>query len=336
MVGRIAAAAAALSLVVSAVGQAAEEPLWAWGFQMPASAQASAASSSSEPNDKPDDRALLRVEGSGARFTRAQIINPFGPADWFPGDHPPMPGIVAHGARTGAKEIYACALCHLPNGHGRPENANLTGLTFDYIVEQLQDFRDGARRTSDSRKTNTALMAQFAQALSAEQIKSVARYFAAIPVQRWTRVIESDTVPKTRSDNGLFLALTGAQAGSEPLGNRIIEMPEDAYQTKLLRNPRVGFVAYVPRGAVQRGAGLVRSGAHRFAACVTCHGADLRGLGQAPRLAGRSPSYIARQLYDMQTGHRAGKLTALMMPVTRELTGEDILAIAAYLASLPP
>jgi cytochrome c553 len=244
--------------------------------------------------------------------------------------------IVAHGDRARGIAIYACAFCHLPNGHGRPENASLTGLPVDYFVQQLRDFRDGARQTSDGRKTNTALMAQFAQGLSDAQMEAAARYFVAIPVKRWTRVVESETVPKTRSDNGLFLALTGIEAGREPLGNRIVEMPGDARQTEMVRNPRAGFVAYVPKGAVRRGGRLVRTGAHRFTPCVTCHGANLRGLGQAPRLAGLSPSYIARQLFDMQTGHRAGALAALMLPVVRELTADDTLAIAAYLASLAP
>ena len=328
----ISAALAAVGVAVGATSHASEEPLWAWGFRVPVGARVT----TTAPSVEPRPQGLLHVAGSKARFTRAQIVNPFAPADWFPEDHPPMPEIVAHGARAPGIEVYACAFCHLPNGHGRPENANLTGLTSEYILQQLKDFRDGARQTSDPRKTNTALMVQYAKGLSEAQMEQAARYFSAIPVKRWTRVVESKTVPKTRSDNGLFLALAGVDAGREPLGNRIIEMPEDAYQTEMLRNPRVGFVAYVPRGAVQRGERLVRTGAHGMPRCATCHGADLRGMGQAPRLAGVSPSYIARQLYDIQTGHRAGRFTALMMPVAKELTAADTLAIAAYLASLPP
>jgi cytochrome c553 len=55
-----------------------------------------------------------------------------------------------------------------------------------------------------------------------------------------------------------------------------------------------------------------------------------------PPLAGRSPSYIARQLYDMQHGNRKGAWTALMAPVVGNLNPEDLLAAAAYLASLKP
>ena len=71
-------------------------------------------------------------------------------------------------------------------------------------------------------------------------------------------------------------------------------------------------------------------------ACTVCHGGDLRGLGPVPPLAGRSPSYMARQLYDMQRGNRNGAWTPLMAAVTAQLGPDDLLTAAAYLASLKP
>jgi cytochrome c553 len=62
----------------------------------------------------------------------------------------------------------------------------------------------------------------------------------------------------------------------------------------------------------------------------------LKGLGPVPGLAGRSPSYVVRQLYDMQQRARNGIWTELMMPVVTGLTNDDLLAIAAYTASLEP
>jgi cytochrome c553 len=55
-----------------------------------------------------------------------------------------------------------------------------------------------------------------------------------------------------------------------------------------------------------------------------------------PRLAGRSPSYIARQLYDMQQHNRHGLWTPLMDPVVAKLGPADLVAASAYLASLAP
>jgi cytochrome c553 len=312
---------------------AAEEPTWAYGFNGPPSSQSLPAPT---PGAPPDNKIMLHVDGSKLAFTRAQIIDFYGPADWFPENHPSMPDIVAHGRKTASPPIMACGLCHLPNGNGRPENANLTGLTYEYIVQQMLDFRKGSRQTSDKRKTNTALMNGFAKNLTDDEVKAAATYFSSIPAMQSSKVVESDTAPKTRASGGLFIPIKADGSMTEPLGDRIIEVPMDETQTEMLRNPRVRFVAFVPRGSLARGEILVRTGNGKVTPCTVCHGADLRGLGPVPRLAGNSPSYIARQLYDMQSGHRAGLWMPLMAPVVAGLSASDVLAAAAYLGSLRP
>lgn len=327
-----ASAALAIAAASALAATGGEEPLWAYGFASPAS---TAPSPAPPPGPRPDNKTLLHVDGSKASFTRAQVIDYYGPADWFPEDHPPMPDIVAHGRKAAAPPIMACGLCHLPNGNGRPENANLTGLTYDYIVQQLQDFRNGSRTTSDPRKTNTALMNGFGRSMTDAEVKAAATYFASIPAKPSSKVVESDTVPRTRPIGGLFIPIK-SDGSTEPLGNRIVEVPMDEEQTETLRNPRVRFIAYVPKGSLAKGEILVRTGGGKVTPCTACHGADLRGLGPVPRLAGNSPSYLARQLYDMQTGHRAGAWMPLMAPVVAGLSAGDVLAAAAYLGSLRP
>ena len=330
--------AAALTLAtgaITAVHAEAGPPPWAFGFDTPV------------PNPPPppaqpnpavplDNTVQHTLPGSDAKFTRAQIANRYGPADWYPGDHRAMPDIVAHGRESADPKIYACGLCHYPNGKGRPENANVTGLTYEYIVQQLNDFRSGARVTSDPRKPNTALMAGFARSMTDEDIKVVAKYFSSIPASPWIKVVESDTVPKTRAAGGIFIPLTGEAAGTEPIGARIIETPVSVEDTELLRNPRSGFIAYVPPGSIKKGETLVTTGGGKVTACTACHGSDLRGLGPVPALAGRSPSYLVRQLYDIQHGNRTGAWSPLMAPVVSKLGPDDVLNAAAYLASLQP
>src|SRR5665213_3746988 len=289
-------AIAALGIAAAGALAAAdtEEPLWAYGFTNPPSTRPPQGRT---PGSPPDNKTMLHVDGSKLSFMRAQIIDSYGPADWFPEDHPPMPDIVAHGRKTAAPPITACGLCHLPNGNGRPENANLTGLTYDYIVQQLQDFRAGARRTSDPRKTNTGLMSGFARSMTEEEMKTAATYFASLPAKPSSKVVESKMVPRTRSSGGLFIAIKGDKS-TEPLGDRIVEGPMDEEQTETLRNPRIRFIAYVPAGSLAKGEILVRTGNGKVTPCTACHGADLRGLGPVPRLAGNSPVYLVRQLYD--------------------------------------
>ncbi len=132
----------------------------------------------------------------------------------------------------------------------------------------------------------------------------------------------------------MFHRLEGDEAGTEPIGSRILELPEDSERT-LLRDSRSGFIAYVPVGALAKGEELVRTGGGKTIQCTVCHGEDLNGIGSVPSIAARSPSYLVRQLYDMQQGTRRGPMAALMQPVVANLTSDDMLNIAAYVASMP-
>jgi cytochrome c553 len=282
-----------------------------------------------DPNAPPP--VLLQAAGSTLRFTQQQIGNSYGPADWFPDSHPPMPETVAKGKPGLAR---ACGLCHLPDGRGRPENAPVQGLPHDYIVQQLRDFQQGLRQSADPRKANTGEMENIAKALTEAEIQEVAKYFSSIKVPKYIRVVETDMVPTSRIQGEIYFPTDDGQ--KEPIGVRIMEMPEDAVQTRL-RNPRSGFVAYVPVGSVKRGQALATTGGNgKTLACGTCHGPDLKGLGPIPNLAGRSPSYLARQMYDIKIGTRRGLMAPLMKPVVANLTDSDIVDLIAYASSLTP
>jgi cytochrome c553 len=198
----------------------------------------------------------------------------------------------------------------------------------------MYDFRDGNRKSTDTRKANTNLMIQFAKNMTDDEIKQSAEYFGSMKWTPWMKVVEADTVPKTRVAGGMFLRLEGNE--TEPLGHRIIETPEDAEGTEVLRNDHSGFIVYAPKGSLKKGEALVMTGAGKTTQCAVCHGPDLTGMGPVPGLAGRSPSYLVRQLYDMQEGTRKGLWTSLMKPVVAKLDNDDMIAVAAYLASRKP
>ena len=323
-------------LVVSVVGAvlfgastlpraAASMPDWAYAIPQPPPGGAAPAAPAPDPTPR-------QLPGSTLTFTRPQISDGFGPADWFPGDHPRMPDIVAHGKRP---DVRACGLCHYPNGKGRQENAGVAGLPVSYFIQTMNDFRDGLRKSSEPRKANTNLMIQYAKTMTADEIKEAAQYFGAMPWTPWVRVVETSTVPKTVSRGGIWIPVEGGE--KEPIGTRIIETPENAERTEILRDPRSGFVAYAPVGSIKRGEALARNGGGgKTEACATCHGADLKGLGPVPGIAGRSPSYLVRQMFDMQSGARHGEWTDLMKPVVAKLGDEDLVNIAAYVSSLMP
>jgi len=308
---------------------AAPPPPWAYGFDSVADPSAGLPRPAPLGVPPPDDGSLRRLPGSAFSFTLTQIRDSYGPADWFPGDHPQMPEIVAHGKKP---EVRACSLCHYPNGKGRPENAGIAGLPYEYILQEMAEFKNGERTSADARKPNTHFMVDFAKAMTDDEMKTAARYFSSMSWTPWIKVIETETVPKTHIQNGMFLRTEGD--ATEPIGQRIIETPVNTETTELLRDPRSGFIAYVPMGSIKRGEALVmKGGAGKTTQCTICHAADLQGLGPVPGLAGRSPSYLVRQLYDIQRGTRSGVWTNLMKPVVANLTTDDMLAIAAYLAS---
>lgn len=296
---------------------------WAYGFP-PAGAPAAAPA----PPAAPDDGSKKTLPGSTGSFTLTEIRNGFGPADWYPEDHPAMPEVVAKGR---AKDVRACSLCHYPNGKGRAENAGVNDLPVAYFIQQMQDFKNGLRKSSEPRKANTNAMIAIAKAMTDDEIKQSAEYFNKVKMTPWIKVVETKDVPKTRIAGGLFLKLAGNE--TEPLGQRIIEVPENTERTEMYRDPRSGFVAYVPTGSIKKGESLVVNGGGKTTACGICHGADLKGLGPVPGLAGRSPSYLVRQMWDMKTGARNGVWADLMKPVLAKLTEEDLLNIVAYTAS---
>jgi cytochrome c553 len=243
-----------------------------------------------------------------------------------------MPDVVAHGKRPDAR---ACALCHYPNGKGRQENAGIAGLPVSYFIQQMNDYRSGVRKSAEPRKANTNAMIAIAKAMTPDEIRVAAEYFGAMKWTPWIRVVEADTVPTTESRGGIWIPIGGNQ--KEPIGVRIIETPQNPERTEILRDPRSGFIAYAPTGSIKKGETLVKTGGHgKTVECGLCHGADLQGLGPVPGIAGRSPSYLVRQMYDMQAGARHGEWADLMTPVVATLTNDDLVNIAAYVSSRVP
>jgi len=264
------------------------------------------------------------VPGSTRTYTRAQIDDTMNPPNWFPAENLPKPQIILHGHG----DALACGSCHLMTGSGHPESANVSGLPMAYILRQLADFKSGARK-------DTSRMNDIAQALTDEEFKQAAEWMSGLKPQTWTKVIEAAMVPKTYVGAGR-MRFAHPDGSMEPIGNRIITLPQDAGQARN-RDPRSGFIAYVPVGSIAKGQDLVKNGGGgKTVACVICHGDDLRGLADVPRLAGVHPIYIARQLYIFQNGERAGVGSQLMKKPVANLTEADIVNIAAYLGSLAP
>lgn len=283
----------------------------------------------SEPDT--DDGNKRSLPDTTLSFTEYEANFGYGPADWFPGDHPPMPDIVAHGKQSAG--VRACSLCHYPNGQGKMENAHVAGLPKAYILQQLEAFEKGDRHNADPRKANTNEMARMPRGMTDAEKEQAAEYFSSMPFRPWVRVVEADEVPTVRvTEGGLMIPIEGALP--MPIGRRIIEVPEHAERMEIMRDPRSGFITYVPVGSLAAGEALVTTGAGKTIQCSLCHGPGQIGLGDIPGIAGRTASYTMRQLWDFKQGAR--KSPGAMQPVVQNLSSEDLLNIVAYLASLEP
>jgi len=278
------------------------------------------------------DNAPKGIPGSSKTYTQAQIDDQFNPPDWFPEEHGALPNVIQKGIQA-----QACGSCHLMSGMGHPESATLAGLPVAYMMRQMEDFKSGLRKDPKvhEQSLRAARMNIISAGLPADDMRKAIEWFAALKPIVWYKVEEAQTVPKTWVNNGR-MRLPLPTGGTEPLGKRIITLPQDPARVEA-RDPHSGFIAYVPAGSIKNGEALVNNGGGgKTVACAICHGEGLKGLGDVPRLAGIHPIYIVRQLFDFQVGANTSTAAAQMKKVVEKLSEDDMIAIAAYAASLNP
>lgn len=296
-------------------------PEWAYAPPVPGAGPA--------PSALPtDNNVILKIPGSLVTLTRGQVRGVLEIPDWFPNEHGPMPTIVRYGRSN--EDARACGFCHLADGGGRPENAPVSGLHPAYFLQQMEDFKNGLRRSADPRKANTNNMIRFATNLRPDEARSAAEYFAQQPHAKQITVIERNEVPKTRLQGGMHMTIQGEGAGTEPIGDRIVEVPDDAFRAEA-RDTHISYTAYVPVGSLAAGRAVVEK-----YNCAVCHGRALEGNGPIPPIAGRSPSYTMRQLFDMKAGTRKGPWAEVMKPIVQAMSVKDLMNVSAYAASLDP
>ena len=187
-----------------------------WAYVVPPPTPAGAP----PPAPPADDGQPKRIAGSSVALTGAQLRDLFNPPDWHPESHPPAPAVVAHGR---APDVRACGYCHYPNGQGRPENASLAGQPAAYLVQQMADFRSGARVSAEPKMRPPAFMAEIAKAATVDEDCAAAEYFAAVPYRKWIRVVETPDIPVMRVAGGVFVPAPGG--AREPLGRGLSRRP---------------------------------------------------------------------------------------------------------------
>jgi cytochrome c553 len=241
----------------------------------------------------------------------------------------PQPGVPMIVVAGKGQDVRPCNTCHTPSGMGQPESANIRGLNAAYFERQMQDFKNGLRGGPRS-----AAMIGFAKGMTDDEIKEVAAYYASLKPVPWTRISESNVAPKTMvGRNSQRTKVEGSD--TEEVGQRVIEFANNPAAVRQMAEP--AFIAFVPPGALSSGRTLVTTGAAgKTMECAGCHGDNLQGTEDIPGIAGRSPVYIARQIYSFKNGVRKGQYAEIMKEVVAKLSDEDVVAIASYVSSLNP
>ena len=91
-------------------------------------------------------------------------------------------------------------------------------------------------------------MIEIAKAMTDEDNRAASEYFASLKPHSRQKVVESATAPKSFVGGG-GMRYASAEGGTEPIGSRIILIPDTAEGAQR-RNPKSNFVAYVPEGSI--------------------------------------------------------------------------------------
>ena len=248
------------------------------------------------------------IPGSTKTYTPEEIDNLLAPPDWLPNDHPPAPPIVQKG-HAGA---LACGSCHLMSGIGHPESADVTGLSAEYLMQQMKDFKSGDRKDG-ARMNGIAKELTDEETQRGHHVDGVAEAAQEQLDRRDGHRAEDDHRARDACASSI------RPAAPSRAGARILTVPVDLALARL-RDPNTAFMSYVAVGTLARGKTLVETGdGGKTIACGTCHGKTMTGQvmprkdmpgTQVPRMAGQHPMYLARQLHLFKDGSRNGGTAA--------------------------
>ncbi len=132
---------------------------------------------------------------------------------------------------------------------------------------------------------------------------------------------------QTRADPDALSYMWGMAA---QLSDATIQAIASYYAVQAPSRAKTGDARLMARGKQIFEEGVISQG---IPACATCHGLQARGNDVFPRLAGQHADYLVKQALVIQRGLRA---SPIMHDVIKDLSHDQLRAVAAYLESLDP
>ena len=269
--------------------------------------------------------ATVRAPGSGKEYEASAIAGNANPPDWFPDEHPRR---AAQREGSDAERVRLVPPDVGTGASGIRRHRGHAGRIHHSADELLQERRaegggaHGADRSRGLRRRRAARRRSTSPAIKPNAIREGDRDRDA-----------AEDLRQRRRPASAHSCRTAAPSRSAAASSRS--------RTIRCRRRSAILIPASPRtcrpAASRSGKALAKTGdSGKTIQCAICHGDALTGLGEVPRIAGLQPVYIARQLITMQNGTSAGTNAALMKKVVAKLSEDDIIALSAYLGSLPP
>ncbi len=167
-----------------------------------------------------------------------------------------------------------------------------------------------------------------------QEIDASAKYFAQQKLRRRVYVIESLRIPRAERAAWIYEEV----GGTEDLEDRLLEVTNELVRHER-RDDRLEYIGlcatrqHQPRQA-PRGHG--RWLARLRPVLPPAISPNLKGTDKIPPIAGRSPTYLLRQMLAFRNAARAGEAAQQMKPVVEKLTLNEMIDVSAYLGSLYP
>lgn len=256
--------------------------------------------------------------------------------------HEQYAALVGPASTDGPPGFGYCAGCHGTDGvSGNARIPRLDIQTPDYLEMALLSYRDGRRQSG--------YMTHAASAVPGERLRALAQRFGRVRPGGEEGATRPAAGPEAPADTPAWDVPLTTLSGSFHGG------PEPAAAVATLSEPVAGSAAAAageaPRGEAEAAAAVAadpvvrgralataEAGLRDVPACQSCHGPDAeRRRSDTPALAGQYRAYLEVQLRLWRDGVRGGGPRApLMTEAAKLLSDAEIVALAAYYASLPP
>lgn len=207
--------------------------------------------------------------------------------------------VYAADINAGRAKSASCGSCHGENGNSvMPMFPKLADQNEEYLIKQMQAFKEGAR--------SDATMRSMVAGLSIQDMQDIAAFYEA------QKVTKNDLPPLDLGD-----------ADEDEMTAEQLQTAKKVAQEERDALLALGYDVY-RNGDLER----------EISACIACHGPYGEGNKPAsfPALQGQHADYLIKTLTDFKTNVRSNNPENMMHMIANKMTDEEIKAISYHVS----